>query len=152
VITKPTTARLIEVVRQELSEQIAPALTDTQLQTSLQMIDHILSTLAVRASHEIAWMVEETERLCLLGRSILAAHPEASEVASALAEAETADRESLHYDDVARRYSLASEILSCAYEQTPDDSPLRPEIEDALNHRLGHEIDIIGEFELVGRT
>lgn len=152
MITQPTTARLIEVVRQELSEQVAPAVTDTQLQTNLQMIDHILSTLAVRASHEIAWMVEEAETLCLLGRDIVAAHPEASNVAAALAEAEAVDRESLHYDDVARRYSLASEILSCAYEETPNDSPLRPKLENALNHRLGHEIDIIGEFQLVGRT
>jgi hypothetical protein len=152
VITQPTTARLIEVVRKELSEQVAPAVTDPQLQTSLQMIDHILSTLEVRVSHEIAWMVEETEALCQLARDVVAAHPQAAAVASALADAQAANRESLHYDDVARRYSLASEILSRAYEQTPDDSTLRPQIENTLNHRLGHEIDIIGEFQLVGRT
>lgn len=152
MITQPTTARLIDVVRKELSEQVAPAVTDPQLQTSLQMIDHILSTLAVRARHEIAWMVEETDLLCQLGRDVLAAHPESSAVAAALADAEAQDRQSLHYDDVARRYCLASEILSSAYEHAPTNSPLRSRIENAFDHRLGHEVDIIGEFQLVGRT
>lgn len=152
MITQPTTARLIEVVRQALSDQVGPAVTDPQVQTSLQMIDHILSTLATRAGHEIAWMVEETGALCQLGRDVVATHPDASQVASALAQAEAADSESLHYDDVAKRYSLASEILSSAYEQTLPDSPLRTQIETALDHRLEHEIDIIGEFQLVGRT
>ncbi|HEX6393855.1 MAG TPA: hypothetical protein VFZ97_10450 [Acidimicrobiales bacterium] len=152
MITQPTTARLIEVVRKELSEHVTPAVTDPQLQTSLQMIDHILSTLAVRAQHEIAWMVEETKMLRRLGRDIVAAHPEASAVATALAEAEAQNQESLHYDDVARRYGLASEILSSAYEHTPNDSPLRPQIEEAFDHRLGHELEIIGQFQLVGRT
>jgi hypothetical protein len=145
---------LIEVVRQELTEQIGPAIADPQLQSSLQMIDHILSTLAVRAQHEVAWMVEEAEALGRLGRDVLASHPEAGHLAAALAaaEAEAAASSSLHYDDVARRYSLASEILSCACEEAPADSPLRSQIELALDHRLGHEVAIMGEFQLVGRT
>jgi len=152
VISKPSTARLIEVVRQELREQIAPALGDPQTQASLQMIDHVLSTIAVRAQHEVAWMVEETTALCRLGHDVLAAHPEADGVAAALAAAEAMEQGSLHYDDVAGRYSLASEILSCAYEQAPGDSPLRLAIEGAFDQRLRHEVDIMGEFQLVGRT
>jgi hypothetical protein len=152
VITQPTTSRLIEVVRRELTEQIAPAISDPSLQTSLQMIDHILSTLAVRASHEIAWMVEEAHSLRQLGHRIVETHPDAVLVASAVAASEAEDHESLHYEDVARRYSLASEILSCAYETTPTDSPHRSGIEAALDHRLEHEIEVIGEFQLVGRT
>lgn len=152
MISQPTTARLIEVVRRELSEQVGPSISDPSLQTSLQMIDHILSTLAVRADHEIAWMVEEIGSLRELGHAIVAAHPDASEVTSALAAAEAVDDGSLHYEDVARRYSAASEILSCAYETAPTDSPLRAAIEAALDLRLKHEIEVIGEFELVGRT
>jgi len=152
MITQPTTARLIEVVRQELREQIAPVLGDPQTQASLQMIDHVLSTIAVRAQHEVAWMVEETAAMCRLGHDVLAAHPEASGVAAALVATEAADQGSLHYDDVAARYSLASEILSCAYEQSPGDSPLRLAIEGAFDQRVRHEVDIMGEFQLVGRT
>ena len=100
------------MVRQELREQIAPALGDPQTQASLQMIDHVLSTIAVRAQHEVAWMVEETAALCRLGHDVLAAHPEANSVAAALAATESMDQGSLHYDDVAGRYSLASRIRS----------------------------------------
>ena len=152
MITQPTTARLIEVVRQELREQVAPGLGDPQTQASLQMIDHILSTLAVRAEHEIAWMIEETAALCRLGHDVVAAYPGAGDVAAALAATEAVGAGSLHYDDVAARYSLASDILSCAYEQTPAGSPLRVAIEGAFDQRLRHEVDIMGEFQLVGRT
>jgi hypothetical protein len=152
MITQPTTARLIEVVRQELRDQVAPAVGDPQAEASLQMIDHILSTIAVRTQHEIAWMVEETAALCRLGREVVAAYPGASGVAAALAAAEAGATGSLHYDEVAVRYSLASDVLSCAYEQTPWGSALRTAVEHAFDQRLRHEVDIMGEFQLVGRT
>jgi hypothetical protein len=151
VITQPTTARLIDVVRTELIHQIAPNVDNPQAQASLQMIDHILSTIAVRAEHEIAWMVEEVDALCALGQEIVAAHPNSTSVAAALVAVDDTVGSSLHYRDVSERYSRASELLSLAYETTPHDSPLRPQVETLFDLRLEHEVDIMGEFQLVGR-
>ena len=53
---------------------------------------------------------------------------------------------------MAARYSLASEILSCAVEELPIDATLRAAAEAQLDARLAHETVIIGEFQLVGRS
>ena len=152
MMTQPSTARIIHVIRQELAENVLPVTTDVQAQASLQMIDHILATVAVRVQREIAWMVEEADAIGALGEQIAGAEPAATGVAAALAALRAAPLSSLEYDDVAARYSLAGEVLSCAFEEVPTDSPLRPSVEAQLDTRLRHEVEIMGEFELVART
>jgi hypothetical protein len=152
VITQPTTARILEVVRQELADNVLPVTTDVQAQASLQMIDHILATVGIRVQHEIAWMVGETESITALAEQVLDAIPDASTVAAALAALRDSMSSSLEYDDVAARYSLAGELLSCALEEVPSDSTLRPAVESQLDQRMLHEVEIMGEFELVART
>jgi hypothetical protein len=152
MMTQPSTARILDVVRQELAENVLPVTTDVQAQASLQMIDHILATVAVRVEHEIAWMVEEGDAIGALGDQIVTAEPQATGVATALAALRAAPLTSLHYDDVAARYSLAGEVLSCAFEDVPTDAPLRAALEAQLDQRMQHEVEIMGEFELVART
>lgn len=152
MISQPSSTRLIEVIRRELTESVLPAVDDEHARASVQMIDHILGTLTVRASHEIAWMEEEAAALIALGDRIVEAHPDASRVASAVAAVRSLPPESLHCADVSARYSAASEVLSCAVEDVPADSPFHDEIEVLLDARLAHEVEIMGEFQLVGRT
>ena len=57
----------------------------------------------------------------------------------------------LHLDDVEARYSLASEVLSCALEEAEPGSPLATAADAALDARLAREQEIIGAFQLVGR-
>jgi len=152
VITQPLSSRLIEVVARELAQTIAPLISDPAATQSLHMIQHLLATLAIRADHEIAWSVEETQQLDALGESVIAAHPEATGVAGALAALRAARSDSLHLADVSDRYSLASEVLSRSVEEVPIGSPLRTAVERQLDIRLSHEMAVIGEFSLVGRT
>ena len=152
MITQPTTARILEVVRRELAENVLPVTTDVQAQASLQMIDHILATVGVRVQDEIAWMIEEADAVGALGEQITDALPEAAGVAAALAALRAGTSTSLRYDDVAARYSLAGEVLSCAFEEVPPDAPLRSSVEAELDRRLRHEVEIMGEFQLVART
>ena len=87
MITRPTTTQLLDVVRKELTEKVAPAVTDPQVATSLHMIDHILGTLAVRADHELGWMAEEMAAIEAVGERVAAStRPGAAAVADALAE------------------------------------------------------------------
>jgi hypothetical protein len=153
MITRPTTDRLIDVVRQELRDNLSPRFADDgAVSTTLQMIDHVLETVARRAAHEIAWMTEEIDNLQALGQQVVAAVGPNSRTGAALTALRAADSASLHLDDVSHRYSLASEILACAVEELPAESPLQTAAQDALDTRLEREMSIIGEFQLVGRS
>ncbi|HWE67053.1 MAG TPA: hypothetical protein VG298_10465 [Acidimicrobiales bacterium] len=152
MITQPTASRILEVLQEELMANVIPAVSDPQVVASLQMMHHILGTLAVRAEHEIAWLVEETTDLEVLGVQLVEARPDAAGVAAAVAALRANPAASLRLSDVAARYSLASEILSCALEVAPEGSALRRQAEARLDSRLEHEVSIIGEFQLVGRS
>jgi hypothetical protein len=155
MITRPTTTQLLEVVRKELTEKVAPAVSDPQVATSLHMIDHILGTLAVRADHELGWMAEEMAAIESVGERVAAsALPGAAAVGEALAEFRSQRAGGLHAAEVTEDYNRASEVLSRSVEATfADESPLRAEVSALLDQRLAHETDVIGEdFQLVGRS
>jgi hypothetical protein len=155
MITRPTTTQLLEVVRRELTEKVAPAVTDPQVATSLHMIDHILHTLAVRADHELGWMAEEMAAIESVGERVAAsALPGAAAVGEALAEFRSRRAGGLHAAEVTEDYNRATEVLSRSVEATfGDDGPLRVEVSALLDQRLAHETDVIGEdFQLVGRS
>jgi hypothetical protein len=150
MMTQPTAAQLLDVARQELAEHVQPALADEQLAASLQMVQHILSTLAVRAEHEIAWMCEEVDQVRAVAVAVAAELP-APTLLDALARLDEIGLPSLHLDDVTRRYAAGSETLSCMVDAVPVDHPRRREVEELLDTRLEHESQIMGEFSLVGR-
>ena len=153
MITRPTTAQLLGVVRTEIAERVAPAVADPQVATSLQMIDHILATLIVRADHELGWMGEEMQTIESVGSRVAESDlPGAPHVGEALAEFVAGRNASLHTADVTDDYNRATEVLSRAVEAT---SAQRGDLRDAvlglLATRLGHEETVIGDFQLVGR-
>jgi hypothetical protein len=152
VISQPTSARLIDVVREELRENVLPKVADDPAAAgSLHMIDQVLESLSRRAANEIAWMVEETATLDALGARVVAGLPQATKTAAALEAVRAVDGSRLDLTSVSERYSTASEILSCAVEDVPLDAALRGDVEAALDARLAHELEIIGDFQLVGR-
>jgi hypothetical protein len=152
MITRPTSAQLIDEVRRELSSNVAPQVADPQAQGSLQMVDHILGTLAVRAEHEIAWMTEEIADIERVVSRVAAEPGSPPSVGSALDELCASADGSLLLSDVTARYALASEALSRAIEATvATPGPLHDEVNALLDRRLEHETDVIGEFQLVGR-
>ena len=59
-MSTPSVAALATAIREQLSTAIAPALADDGQKKLLAIIDHLLSTIAVRAEHEIDWMVAHT--------------------------------------------------------------------------------------------
>lgn len=155
MITRPTTAQLLEVVRKELADNVAAAVTDPQVVTNLRMIDQILGTLAIRADHELGWMAEEMAAIDAMGEQVATSGlPDAAAVAEALAEFRSARTTSLHTADVTDDYNRATEVLSRCVEVTftsPGD--LRDSVRALLEARLAHETEVIGpDFQLVGRS
>jgi len=152
VIAQPTSARLIDVVREELSENVLPKVADDPAAAgSLHMIDHVLETLSRRVANEIGWMVEEIAGLDALGARVTAEAPAAVKTAAALDALRAVDASALDLASVSERYSAASEVLSCAVEEVPAGAALRADVEAALDARLAREIEIIGDFQLVDR-
>jgi hypothetical protein len=155
MITRPSTTQLLDVVRQELADKVAPAVNDPQVATSLHMIDHILRTLAVRAEHELGWMAEEMAAIEAVGERVAASGlPGAAGVAEALEEFRSRRGRGLHAAEVTDDYSRASEVLSRAIEVTfAEGGELRAAVNELLDQRLAHETVVIGEdFSLVGRS
>jgi hypothetical protein len=155
MITRPTTAQLLEVVRRELAERVAPAVGDPQVATSLEMVDHILSALAVRADHELGWMAEEMETVEEVGTQVAnSGLPGAAGVAEALAAFRAGRSTGLHAAEVTEDYNRATEVLSRAVEATfGEEGELRDSVLALLDQRLAHEIEVIGpDFQLVGRS
>ena len=152
MITRPTSAQLIAEVRRELADNIAPLVSDPQAQGSLQMVDHILSTLAIRAEHELEWMLDEIDDIERVAGTVADQLPDAAAVRQALDALRTSVYGSRSTNDITDRYALASEALSCAVEATMSSpGPLRDEVSALLDRRLEHETAVIGEFQLVAR-
>ena len=152
MITRPTSAQLIDEVRRELAENVAPQVTDPQAQGSLQMVDHILRTLAVRAEHEIEWMLDEIDDISVVAGEVASSPDAPPSLREALDALQTTACGSRSLSDVTERYALASEALSRALEATvASPGPLRDAVNALLDRRLEHESDVIGEFQLVAR-
>jgi hypothetical protein len=152
MMTQPSAARLLEVVRKELTDNVLPGIADPQTAANLQMVLHVLETIGVRVEHEIAWMCQEVDAAEELAASIAAELPAAGALTPAMDRLSQAPLVSLHLDDVEARYALGSEVLSCLLEEVPTDHPRRSEVERLLDDRLAHEVAVMGEFALVGRS
>ena len=146
--SSPTTAEILEGLRIELREAVLPEVTDGPARVAVEMLDNILSNLATRAAHEIAWMRDECEQIDALVSSV-----DDPVVQSAVAAYRGADRASLHLDAVQEAYDRAGEALSCAveYALAQGDSSLLTDSRSILQVRSDREIAILGGWDMVGR-
>jgi hypothetical protein len=154
MITRPTTAQLLDVVRRELAERVAPAVSDPQVATSLQMIDHILRTLGVRADQEAGWMVEEMGAIEALAEQVAGSGlPGAPAVTGALSTFRSGRSAGSSVAEITEDYNAATEVLSRCVEATfTAGGDLRDAVMGLLDQRLAHETAVIGsDFQLVGR-
>ena len=61
--SSPTTTEILEGLRIELREAVLPEVSAGPARVAVEMLDNILSNLATRAAHEIAWMRDECEQI-----------------------------------------------------------------------------------------
>ncbi|MUL65801.1 hypothetical protein BOO86_15100 [Mycobacterium sp. CBMA 234] len=153
MITQPSCSRLLAVVRAELQSTVAPAISDASVLAALGMIDSILANVGARCDHEVAWMREEIAEIEMVADQLLAAGADTgSKVAAALNELRTGRSPSDYTADVRTEYDLAGEVLSRALEAAlPRRDDLSNRVRSVLEHRLHREVEIRGDFTLVGR-
>jgi hypothetical protein len=153
LITLVGDPRGVAVIRAELRDVVAPAVTDPRAAMSLKMIDMLLGQLERLIDHQGAWMHEEIAAIEELADAALEEAPELPGVADALDGLRTGRARSEHLDEVRAEYYLASELLSLIIEGLAHSSgSLQDRALDVLGQRLDREVAIRGEFELVGQT
>lgn len=153
MIGQPSCSRLLEVVRAELRSTVAPAVTDPGVAAVLGMIDSVLQNVGARCDHEVAWMRDEIAEIEDVAREVVEAGSDAgSRVNDALSQLRAHRSPSDHTAEVQAEYDLAGEVLSRALEATlPVEGALRERVRSVLEHRLRREVEIRGDFTLVGR-
>ena len=152
MITRPTTDALIDDCCRELTEAILPALTDETLRLRLVMTETVLRNAAVRAAHEIAWMLAETSALMAYAAEVAVRH--ASEpLRAAMAAVEASPRDSLHLADVADRYERAGQAfaVALAVAQEAGAADLVAQARELLRARIATEKEVMATYAVVGR-
>ena len=153
MITGPTTEQLLVDVARELREVILPRIEDAPVRVSVEMLEQVVRSCAVRAAHELAWMAEEEAAiLAFAGR--LPASPGLVRALEAHA-AHLADRgEARHLDDCIARYRSASAVLSEAIDAAfaSGDGALVAESREIVLARNAHEIEARPGFYFPGRA
>ena len=148
MLSRPTTDHVITGVIAALDERVMPTITDEPARVALQMAQQLLRGAAVRAAHEIAWMHDEIDAI-----RQLAATTDDGAVAEALATLDGLDATSLHLAAVQARYDAAGEVLSRCIEAayaTGDQADV-DRARTLLQARSAHEMEVVGQLDLVGR-
>jgi hypothetical protein len=155
MITRPTTDALIGDCCRELTEAILPGLTDETLRLRLIMTETVLRNAAVRAAHEIAWMIVETSALMAYAEEVAARHPgEPLRAAMAAVEATGPDpAPSLHLADVADRYERAGQAFAKALAAAEEAgaADLVAQARELLRDRIATEKEVMATYAIVGR-
>lgn len=151
MLTRPTTDVLLADCCRELTEHIAPALTDETLQVRVAMLETVLANAAVRAAHEIAWLRDETATLVAYARAVQDAHPSES-ILEAVA-AVTSAPDSLHLADVVETYDRAGRAFEAALAQSQaqQDAHLVGQARRLLHDRVATEKQVMATYAIVGR-
>ncbi|MEC7924237.1 MAG: hypothetical protein VYB80_03370 [Actinomycetota bacterium] len=137
MLSQPTTDKILLAIADDLNAVIAPAIADEQAKVLLGQAEQLLRRLSRRSASEIAWMVEEI-----------------TEIEDVLEGEKTRSREeSLHLEDVAKRYSEASQALGNAIDEAFEvgDEQRLGELKQVLSARIAREQEILGQLDLVGR-
>jgi hypothetical protein len=147
--SSPTTTQILEGLRIEVREAVLPEMPDGPSRVAVEMLDNVLSNLATRAAHEIAWMRDESDQIEALAEGIL----DDPATQAALTAYRAGDRVSLHLDDVQAAYDRAGEVLSCAVEHglATGDGELVAACRRLLQLRSEREMTILGGWNLAGR-
>jgi hypothetical protein len=152
MIGRPTTEQLALDCARELTNQVLPAVDDPTAVRTVQMLENVLRNIAVRAAHEVAWMVEETATIEQYAREV-AERFGGDGIAAGLVALAAAPRDSLHLEDVAETYARAGDLLSAATDVAlaSDDDALARRAYEILRVRCDREVTAMAEWSPVAR-
>jgi len=154
MISKPSTAQLIEAVNAELASKVSPELDAGTTRVVLDMAMAVLQGAATRSANELAWMREEEQAVAAVAERLVSEMPSATGLAEAYRLYTDNRSDSLYLADAMADYERVSEVLSCAAEAVyAEGDPGRiAAVQELFDQRLANENAVIGAFQAVGRT
>ena len=153
MITSPSTSQLVRSVSAELRAKVLPELSDPALLVEVEMMLSMLDMAAVRADHEVAWMLQEADGIEAVLSEAAAADALPGAVHDALDALRSSRPADLTYPEVQRHYALAGEALARAADLShAGDERLRSLVWSLLEARVDHELATIGAYVAVGRS
>ena len=149
MIARPTTAQLIDAVRDDLRTRVSPFVTDPMARLALDMSILVLGSASVRSANELAWMLEEAEAVEALARELVGRLPALAEPLAACPPTGLRD-----IGDVHARYERASELLARMAEAAYDagDAEAIAAVMALFEQRRQTQNAITGGFQAVGRA
>ena len=152
MISRPTTAQLLDDAACELRDKVLPAVSDPGVQVAVQMLEQLIRACGVRAANEIAWMRSEETAMAAYAEEVVAAlaDPATTAALEAWRRGRTGE---LDLDAVCTDYSLAGTAMSAALSaaMAASDPTLSKRAQDMMTERVDRETVIRGEFSLPGR-
>ncbi len=152
MISRPSTARLLDETARELADTVLPAVTDPAVAVVVEQLTQIVSACSRRAAAEIHWMRAESAQLLDYAAAVADRTGDGG-VAEALAAASQADGDDLRLASVSAAYSLASDAFTRAVDAAfaADDADLTARAAALVRARMEREVEIMGEFRMPGR-
>lgn len=121
MLTRPTAQQLLDDCARELRETVLPQITDGATRVKLEMMEQIISSCALRAGHELAWMAEECDAMEAYTADVVATFAggdgtdaDGAAVGALLERYRTGRRGGLVAEDRAHDYDLAGRAFSAA--------------------------------------
>jgi hypothetical protein len=153
MMTLPSSAQLIAVIRAELTDTFGARKDDPQAVACLEMTDSMLAAIAVRCEHELAWMIAEVDDIIVLAQSLVdGGHDADGRIAAGLTGLRGAQRVDFEMQTVRATYHQASALLADCVELAVNvGGEARRRAEASLATRLDHEREVRGALELVRR-
>jgi hypothetical protein len=115
VITRPTTAQILDDCAHELRQFVTPAVSDPTVRIRLEMLEQLLASCAVRAAHEISWMAAECDLMEAYAADVLAEFAD-GDLGARLDAFRSQRSESLELEDRIADYDRAGRAFSVALE------------------------------------
>jgi hypothetical protein len=116
VISRPTTAQILDDCARELRETVAPAVTDPTVRIRLEMLEQLVASCAVRAAHEISWMEAECEVMASYAADVLATLGDDRGLSALLEDYRARQGRSLDLEDRVADYDRAGRAFAVALE------------------------------------
>jgi hypothetical protein len=153
VISRPTTAQILDDCARELRETIAPAVTDATVRIRLQMLEQLVASCAVRAAHEISWMDAECSVMEAYAADVLGAFDDTQLLGKRLDDYRSERSRSLDLEDRVADYDRAGRAFAVALELAMHrgDEELCARAREIVTQRRNRETETRPGFYLPGR-
>jgi hypothetical protein len=153
MISRPTTAQILDDCARELRETVAPAVTDPTVRIRLEMLGQLVASCAVRAAHEISWMDAECGVMEAYAADVLATFDDAPLLRERLDSYRSQRTRSLDLEDRVADYDRAGRAFAIALESAMHrgHEELSARARETVNQRRNRETEMRPGFYLPGR-